>query len=78
MRLASADVPLPPERPFDLGTIPHAATPVAVVSAAAVLPPARPQLAGLYYAPAPTAGKFGSGQTFASLDRAAFADLLKR
>ena len=33
--LAAASVPLPPERPFDLGTIPHAATPVTVVSAVA-------------------------------------------
>lgn len=41
------NVPLPPERPFDLGTIPHAATPVA---SAGSLPmaPARPVVAGLY------------------------------
>jgi rare lipoprotein A len=49
---AAAHVPLPPERPFDLGTIPNAATPVAVVgSAPGVAPPARPIMAGLYFAP---------------------------
>jgi rare lipoprotein A len=50
-----AGVPLPPERPFDLGTIPNAGVPVPV--AAAPLPPARPVMAGLFYAPptAPTA-----------------------
>jgi rare lipoprotein A len=55
----AARVPLPPERPFDLGTIPNAATPVAVVgSVETVRPPARPVLAGLYFAPAtpPLAG----------------------
>jgi rare lipoprotein A len=39
----AAQIPLPPERPFDLGTIPHAATPVATS--------ARPVVAGLYFAP---------------------------
>jgi rare lipoprotein A len=43
------NVPLPPERPFDLGTIPHAGTPVAAAgSLPMVLPPARPIVAGLY------------------------------
>jgi rare lipoprotein A len=42
-----AHVPLPPERPFDLGTIPQAATPVRSNSLA-MLPPARPVIAGLY------------------------------
>jgi rare lipoprotein A len=42
-----ANVPLPPERPFDLGTIPQAASPVRANSLA-MLPPARPVTAGLY------------------------------
>jgi rare lipoprotein A len=41
-------VPLPPERPFDLGTIPNAATPIPVASLAP-LPPRR-TVAGLFYA----------------------------
>jgi rare lipoprotein A len=42
-------VPLPPERPFDLGTIPHAATPISVVGSVqpTMLPPMRPVVAGL-------------------------------
>lgn len=43
------NVPLPPERPFDLGTIPQAATPARSAAVAQTLrPPARPVLAGLY------------------------------
>ena len=67
--VAANHVPLPPERPFDLGTIPNAATPVSVVSSAGyVLPPARPVLAGLYFAPAeaPQAG-FDRARTFQKL-----------
>jgi rare lipoprotein A len=46
-------VPLPPERPFDLGTIPNAGTPVRVSNAAqAALPSSRPVVAGLYFASA--------------------------
>ena len=48
-RIASG-VPLPPERPFDLGTIPNAGVPVPVASLAP-MPPSRPVFAGLYYAP---------------------------
>jgi rare lipoprotein A len=50
-----AGVPLPPERPFDLGTIPNAATPVPGPVARG-LPPTRPTYAGLFYA-APDAGR---------------------
>lgn len=43
------NVPLPPERPFDLGTIPQAASPVrAAAVPQTARPPARPVLAGLY------------------------------
>jgi rare lipoprotein A len=43
------NVPLPPERPFDLGTIPQAATPARSAAVPqTVLPPSRPVLAGLY------------------------------
>jgi rare lipoprotein A len=49
-----SNIPLPPERPFDLGTIPNAATPVASVvmpaSSVALLPPTRPVSASLFYA----------------------------
>lgn len=38
-------VPLPPERPFDLGTIPHAAKPVAAIGVGGL--PRRPVVAGL-------------------------------
>lgn len=69
------NVPLPPERPFDLGTIPRAATPVATLSSAspAVLPPSRPILAGLYYA-APEAPQSGFQKTngFTILDQSKF------
>ncbi|HEY8383530.1 MAG TPA: septal ring lytic transglycosylase RlpA family protein [Microvirga sp.] len=48
----AAGVPLPPERPFDLGTIPNAATPVPVAgTASGTLPPSRPVMAGLSFAP---------------------------
>ena len=52
--VASSNVPLPPERPFDLGTIPGAASPVARVSSAvpATIPAARPVVASLSEAPA--------------------------
>ncbi|WP_230533076.1 septal ring lytic transglycosylase RlpA family protein [Microvirga roseola] len=69
----AANVPLPPERPFDLGTIPGAATPVAVSSLSpSVLPPSRPVLAGLYYAsPEPKSGFQKSG-SFTTLDQSKF------
>jgi rare lipoprotein A len=67
-------VPLPPERPFDLGTIPSAATPVPVASS---ISPAkalsRPVVAGLSYASvekAPTG--FQKGGTSGTLDQAKF------
>jgi rare lipoprotein A len=64
-----AHVPLPPERPFDLGTIPNAATPVALIgSAPTVLPPARPVVAGLYFsAPEPPRAGLERAQTFQKL-----------
>jgi rare lipoprotein A len=69
------NIPLPPERPFDLGTIPSAATPVRAVSSAApdALPPSRPVLAGLYYA-APAAPQVGfqKSAAFSSLDQSKF------
>jgi rare lipoprotein A len=56
-----AGVPLPPERPFDLGTIPNAATPIPG-PVARVLPPTRPTYAGLFYA-APEAGRARAEKT---------------
>jgi rare lipoprotein A len=75
--VAASHVPLPPERPFDLGTIPNAATPIGVVSSAeTVLPPARPVVAGLYFAPGevPQAG-FDRARTFQKLQSQDFATL---
>jgi len=53
----ASNVPLPPERPFDLGTIPGAASPVARISAATpgTVPASRPVVASLSEAPAGTA-----------------------
>jgi rare lipoprotein A len=50
----ASNVPLPPERPFDLGTIPGAASPVARMSSAApnMAPVSRPVVASLSDAPA--------------------------
>ncbi|WP_262268989.1 septal ring lytic transglycosylase RlpA family protein [Microvirga yunnanensis] len=50
----ASNVPLPPERPFDLGTIPSAASPVVRISSAApgTVPASRPVVASLYEAPA--------------------------
>ncbi|WP_112663424.1 septal ring lytic transglycosylase RlpA family protein [Microvirga flavescens] len=70
-------IPLPPERPFDLGTIPGAATPVPMVVSSAgsnVLPPSRPIVAGLYYAePQSAPQKFERSATFGTLDQTKFA-----
>jgi len=70
----AGSVPLPPERPFDLGTIPSAATPVPVASLTApAVPPSRPVLAGLYYT-APEAEKTGFQKSngFRPLDQSKF------
>jgi len=50
----ASNVPLPPERPFDLGTIPSAASPVARISSVAPgpVPASRPVIASLSEAPA--------------------------
>jgi rare lipoprotein A len=69
-----AGVPLPPERPFDLGTIPNAATPVRAASLVPI-PPARPVIAGLYYAaPAPRT-RFAKSDPFKDLKPQAFVPL---
>lgn len=75
---AASGIPLPPERPYDLGTIPNAATPVTRSSAVSVLPPARPQVAGLYYAAPAEPASFQRGRAFSSLDRSAFSGSVKR
>lgn len=50
----AGNAPLPPERPFDLGTIPGAASPMARISSTAPSQPSasRPVVASLYEAPA--------------------------
>jgi rare lipoprotein A len=69
-----AGIPLPPERPFDLGTVPNAASPVRAspmqLSAPAVLPPARPAAASLSYAPVQTG--FQKLSAFEPLDHSKF------
>jgi rare lipoprotein A len=70
---AVAGVPLPPERPFDLGTIPNAATPVpAVVPARPLLPPSRPVVASLTTAPFPAQTGYRTGDSLEPLDRSKF------
>ncbi len=73
---ASSYVPLPPERPFDLGTIPGAVEPAFKVSSAssAMTPPARPVVAGLYYAsPDNERAGFQKSSAFTPLDQSKFA-----
>jgi rare lipoprotein A len=69
-----AGIPLPPERPFDLGTVPNAASPVRAapmqLSAPAILPPARPAAASLSYAPMQIG--FQKVTAFEPLDRTKF------
>jgi rare lipoprotein A len=66
-------IPLPPERPFDLGTIPGAVTPVRVSSlSTSVLPPSRPVVAGLYYAQESTRTGFQKSDGFKPLDQSRF------
>ncbi|HKG85685.1 MAG TPA: septal ring lytic transglycosylase RlpA family protein [Beijerinckiaceae bacterium] len=68
-------VPLPPERPFDLGTIPNAGVPVPV-AALAPIPPSRPVFAGLYYAPPqPPRGRFAKSDPFQDLKPQRFVAL---
>ncbi|HZH12633.1 MAG TPA: septal ring lytic transglycosylase RlpA family protein [Microvirga sp.] len=68
-------VPLPPERPFDLGTIPGAVNPGVTLGATApaALPPSRPVVAGLSYAsPEPARTGFQKGAGFNTMDQSKF------
>jgi rare lipoprotein A len=70
-----SNVPLPPERPFDLGTIPGAAAPGMTLSSAApnVIPPSRPVVAGLYYtSPDGAQTGFQKGNRFNTMDQSKF------
>lgn len=72
---ANSYVPLPPERPFDLGTIPGAVGPSIKVSSASstMVPPARPVVAGLYYAsPESERTGFNKSSAFMPLDQSRF------
>lgn len=73
-RLVSG-IPMPPDRPFDLGTIPNAAIPVAVAVPGIPLPPSRSQLAGLFYAQPQAASRFERTNAFSGLRPQAFAPL---
>jgi len=67
----ASNVPLPPERPFDLGTIPGAASPVGALSA--VTPPSRPVVASLYRAPEEvTQGSFQKSGSFGAPNQTKF------
>lgn len=72
---APSNVPLPPERPFDLGTIPGAVAPVGTLSsiAPAIRQASRPVVAGLYYA-SPETGRSGfqKSSSFTTLDQSRF------
>jgi rare lipoprotein A len=64
---------LPPERPFDLGTIPGAVTPVRVSSVSPNILQPRPVVAGLYYAAnEKQQGGFQKSSGFAALDQSRF------
>ena len=68
-----ASVPLPPERPFDLGTIPGAVTPVRVSSVSPSILQPRPVVAGLYYAENQKAqAGFQKSSGFVPLDQSRF------
>jgi rare lipoprotein A len=70
-----SNVPLPPERPFDLGTIPGASTPGMTMSSAApkTQPSSRPVMAGLYYAsPEISRSGFQKSSSFNNLDQSKF------
>jgi len=78
-RVASANVPshapLPPERPFDLGTIPGAVNPGVALRgpASAGLRPSRPVVAGLYYAsPETNRAGFQKGTGFIPMGESKF------
>jgi rare lipoprotein A len=77
---SGSDVPLPPERPFDLGTIPNAATPVPVaapgpIASLAPLPPRR-AVAGLFYAdPEAPRTRFAKSDPFKDLKPQPFVPL---
>jgi rare lipoprotein A len=78
---AVAGAPRPPERPFDLATIPNAGIPVstAVPGANIIRTPQRPAVAGLFYAPvqAPKV-RFGKADPMAGLTAQSFAKLDRR
>lgn len=70
---AASVVPLPPERPFDLGTIPSAVTPVKVSSLSSS-PMQTRAVAGLYFAAnEPSRSGFQKASGFTQLDQSRFA-----
>ncbi|MGL4729747.1 MAG: septal ring lytic transglycosylase RlpA family protein [Bosea sp. (in: a-proteobacteria)] len=78
---AVSGVPRPPERPFDLATIPNAGIPVsnAVPGANIIRTPQRPAVAGLFYAPvqAPKA-RFAKADPMSGLTAQSFVKLDRR
>jgi rare lipoprotein A len=74
------NAPLPPARPFDLGTIPNAAIPVPPADIA-ILPPRRPPHAtlaadaALYFAPIPPRNPWRGKGPFDALNARAFAPI---
>jgi rare lipoprotein A len=68
------EIPAPPSRPYDLGTIPNAASPVrATGTFSQPLPPVRPRLASLSYAPeSGTLSKFQQKNPLAAIPQPRF------
>lgn len=66
----ASNVPLPPERPFDLGTIPGATSPVAKVSS--VAPASRPVVASLNQAPLEARAGFQKTETYGASNQSKF------
>ncbi len=65
-------IPLPPERPYDLGTIPNAGTPVAVAPVGA---PHRAVVASLFYAEPDRPARFDRADPFSRLKPQRFVPL---
>jgi rare lipoprotein A len=71
---SNSNVPLPPERPFDLGTIPGATTPIGAVSSAPKAVPASGAVVAELYSPAPELRQAGfqKAGTYKASDQSRF------
>jgi rare lipoprotein A len=81
MARAVSGAPRPPQRPFDLATIPNAGTPVstAVPGAQIIRAVQRPAVAGMFYAPVePPKARFAKADPMAGLTSQSFVKLDRR